>query len=56
MSDTTPAIRKITIHAKIIEYTCPRPAYRYPSFSNLSIENGAHQTHILPSDNCVWLK
>lgn len=53
MSDTTSTIRKITIHGKIIEYTCLRPTYRYTSLSNLFINDRAHQTHILPSDNCL---
>lgn len=56
MSDKTSFIRKITVHAKIIECTCPRPAYRYLSFNSLSSDNRAHQTHILSSDNRVWLR
>lgn len=53
MSDTTSIISEITIHAKNIEHACPRGAYRYLSFNTLSIDNRAHQTHILPSNNCL---
>jgi len=32
------------------------PGLLTDTFLSVAMDNRAHQTHILPSDNCVWLR